>query len=694
MLWDLVRANGRSNLPRRLGIGFFIVLVYFVSSRFGIYFALIGKAVSPLWPPAGVALSALLIGGLGYCPAIWLGAFISMATVGVPWETNALMAIGNTLEGVLGAYALVRLTGKRNPFEKGRDVFLFLLFPGLLAAALSATIGTLVLFARNVAPYSLFSTAWVTWCLGDLAGIILVTPLAFACFYPSRQKWPLPKRVELIALLITLNCLTALVFWDLAPQALDEFPTFLLIVPCLLWISLRFGVIGTSVASLSLAVISSYATMRGFGPFIRPTQNQSLMFLQFLIITISMSGLVIAATITEKRMVLEELKASIARLTRKEEELRTQASLLNAIIEGTTDAVYAKDMDGRYLLINTAGARLVGKEPHDILGKDDFEIFEEQSARSIAQRDRNILITRKFETYEETAVSSAGLRTYLGTKGPFLSSTGEMVGLVGISRDITERKKTETDLRRSNAELEHFAYVASHDLQEPLRMVISHLQLLEKRSSGLLDADSRDFIGFAIDGARRMRDLIHDLLTYSRVARRDIHVQVADCEMLLSRALFNLKESIEETGAAITREPLPTIMGDAGRLTQLFQNLIGNAIKYRKPNVIPHVRIGAEQFDHEWRFWIEDNGIGIETQFHERIFAMFQRLHSRDQYPGTGIGLAICKKVVEQHGGRLWVESEMGVGSTFHFTLTHQEIKSVPQTLSPMGTQPLELITK
>ena len=228
------------------------------------------------------------------------------------------------------------------------------------------------------------------------------------------------------------------------------------------------------------------------------------------------------------------------------------------------------------------------------------------------------------------------------------------------------------ELARSNAELEQFAYVASHDLQEPLRMVSSYTQLLAKRYRGKLDDDADEFIGYAVDGVTRMQQLINDLLTYSRAGRQDHQQVLVAAGDVLQSAVANLGIAIEESRAAVTQDALPTVSADSTQLALVFQNLIANAIKFRGEQS-PVIRVGAERDGAFWRFAVRDNGISMELQYAERVFILFQRLHTRADYQGTGIGLAVCKKIIERHGGRIWVESEPGHGATFHFTLPAKE---------------------
>jgi signal transduction histidine kinase len=240
--------------------------------------------------------------------------------------------------------------------------------------------------------------------------------------------------------------------------------------------------------------------------------------------------------------------------------------------------------------------------------------------------------------------------------------------LVENTEMLDRLRVTGADLLRSNQELEQFAYVASHDLQEPLRKVSSFAQLLATRYQGKLDGDADEFIGYMVDGVQRMQALIQNLLAYSRLGRKGQPFAITDSNAILKQSLSNLQGAIEESGAVVTTDLLPTVLADGTQLVQLFQNLIGNAIKFHGPEK-PLIHVRAESNGPEWSFSVRDNGIGIDRQYAERIFVIFQRLHSRAEYPGTGIGLAFCKKIVERHGGRIWLGPEPGPGATFWFTL-------------------------
>ncbi len=349
------------------------------------------------------------------------------------------------------------------------------------------------------------------------------------------------------------------------------------------------------------------------------------------------------------------------------------------LLEAAPDAMVVVNENGNIVLLNVQAEKQFEYSRNELVGQPVTNIIPE----GFAER----LIADDLRSAEDALAQQIGTGIELHGRrkngsefpielmlSPLDSAEGTLV--TAAIRNITTRKRAEShllqkveELNRSNEELQQFANIASHDLQEPLRMVASYTQLLARRYKGKLDPDADDFIAFAVDGASRMQRLIHDLLAYSRVGTKGKELQNTSSENALDQALLNLRGAIEEHGAQVSHDPLPTVMADEMQLTQLFQNLVGNALKYQNGG-IPAVHISAaKNGGDQWNFSVKDNGLGIDPQYFEKIFGMFQRLHKREEFAGTGIGLAICKKIVERHGGKISVESQLGQGSTFHFTL-------------------------
>ena len=378
---------------------------------------------------------------------------------------------------------------------------------------------------------------------------------------------------------------------------------------------------------------------------------------------------------------IAEISHDLSDITERKQTEEKYRTLFNSIDEGycTIEVLFDesdKPIDYRFLELNPSFVKQTGIQ--NALGKRIREIapLHEEYWFEIYGK---IALTGEPARFEHFA---AQLHRWFDVYA-FRVGTLREGKVAVLFRDITKRKEAEAqllqkieELNRSNKELGQFAYVASHDLQEPLRMVASYTQLLSRRYKGKLDSDADEFIAFAADGASRMQRLIQDLLTYSRVGTKEKDLRDTSSEETLQQALVNLRGAIEESGAVVTHDPLPTVLADEMQLIQLFQNLVGNAIKYQNPGV-PRVHISAAKNGGEkWIFSVQDNGLGIDSQYFERIFGMFQRLHKREEFSGTGIGLAICKKIVERHGGSISVESQPGEGSTFRFALAGSERNS------------------
>ena len=352
--------------------------------------------------------------------------------------------------------------------------------------------------------------------------------------------------------------------------------------------------------------------------------------------------------------------------------LALERAHLKTLLATIPDLVWLKDRDGVYLLCNPEFERFFGAAEAQIVGRTDYDFVDRQLADFFRQKDRDAMAAGKPSVNDEWVTFACdGHKALLETiKTPMLDSLGRLTGVLGIARDITSRMQTEATLKKANEDLAQFAYVASHDLREPLRMVSSYITLLERRYGQFLDEEGHEFISFARDGAQRMDRMVLDLLEFSRVGRLSDAFSPLPLAEVIGAAVKNLALMIKEGSAEIVvADNLPMVTGARDELIRLFQNLIGNAVKYRHQDRPPVIRIACQKCDDGWQCSVADNGIGIAEEYFDRIFGIFQRLHTREQYEGTGIGLAICKKIVQHHGGRIWVESQTGQGSTFFFTI-------------------------
>ncbi|WP_369802118.1 ATP-binding protein [Methanobacterium sp. A39] len=377
----------------------------------------------------------------------------------------------------------------------------------------------------------------------------------------------------------------------------------------------------------------------------------------------------------KSRNQLTEYKIKSEELVRK---FKDSEESFRALAENSPDLITRIDTDFKYIFINFKILELQGNYPDFYMGKT----FEETGtplryAEMWRSKYQKLLDTGELQKFEYSSITNDGFKYFETTAVPEYNSKGEIETILSISRDITERKRSErqlkeiiTELQRSNKELQSFAYITSHDLQEPLRTIASYAQLIERRYKGKLDADADEFIEFMVDGAKRMKSMIQGLLDYSRVGTKGNEFKEFNTQEALDYALSNLESSITENNAEITSDPiLPVIFADEDQIARVFQNLIGNALKFCRGGIKPEIHVSARKKDKEYVFSVSDNGIGMEEQYSDHIFEVFKRLHSIDEYQGAGIGLAIVKRVVDRHGGRVWVESELGKGSTFYFTI-------------------------
>jgi PAS domain S-box-containing protein len=399
--------------------------------------------------------------------------------------------------------------------------------------------------------------------------------------------------------------------------------------------------------------------------------------------------------ITELKNLARTFNQMARSIQDREAQINQERDFSRAVLKTAGAIICVLDRKGCFLSFNRACEQISGYALEEIRDRPfwEFLLLPEEAGGVKTAFDR--LVAGDFShSYQNHWITKSGERRLISwSNTAMVDAEGKVKFVIGTGIDITETNRAQAALRRlndeletrvrqrteelarSNAELEQFAYVASHDLQEPLRMVASYVQLLEKRYKNQLDEKALQYIGFAADGAQRMQRLITDLLEYSRVRTHGSPLEPTDCNEVLGQVLANLRLAIEEQQAKVTHDPLPMVPADHTQLAQIFQNLIQNGLKFHRSDEPSRIHVGAEHRNGEWLFSVRDNGIGIEPQHFDRIFVIFQRLHPRREYPGTGIGLSLVKRIVERHGGRIWVESEPGRGTTFYFTVPEEGAK-------------------
>jgi PAS domain S-box-containing protein len=374
-----------------------------------------------------------------------------------------------------------------------------------------------------------------------------------------------------------------------------------------------------------------------------------------------------------------DTKSSFLNTTKErkiERKLEKSEALFRTLTEISKVGIFMVELDGKYSFINDRGCEIIGLDAKEILKLGtERTIHPDDSERVIEELNQALKHMKHFKCeYRYHHLNGSDVWVIAIAK-PNIDASGRFVNYVGTLVDINEHQKAEEkviktldELNRSNKELEHFAYVVSHDLQEPLRSISNFLQLLSRRYKGKIDPKSAEYIDIAVHGANRMQTMINDLLTYSRITTHGKKFSYTDCQAVLDDTLRDLNATIEENDAIVTNDPLPTVFADNSQMKHLFQNLIVNGIKFHGEKQ-PKIHISVVEEDKDWLFIVQDNGIGIDSKYAESIFDVFKRLHTRKEYSGTGIGLSICRKIVNRHGGEIWIESNLGKGSKFYFTI-------------------------
>lgn len=384
----------------------------------------------------------------------------------------------------------------------------------------------------------------------------------------------------------------------------------------------------------------------------------------------------------------QQLKKEIAERQQAETALQESHSILRAVIEGTTDSIFMKDLQGRYAMINSAGAAVVGKTVEEIIGKDDAELFPSHTALKIIEDDCKLIASEVNQTYEDTLPLQGEWRTFFSAKTVCRNEQGKAIGIVGIARDITERKRTEQHIKDLNQDLEHrvvertaqlaatnseleaFSYSVSHDLRAPLRSIDGFSLALLERYTEQLDAKGKHYLERVRASTQRMGQLIDDLLNLSRVTRTQIQRQSVDLSRMVEAIAIELQQTQPERQVEFFIAPEVVVQGDARLLRLMLENLLSNACKFTSNTLRPQIEFGTRsQSDATTAYFVSDNGAGFNMAYAHKLFGAFQRLHTEDEFPGTGIGLATVKRIIHRHGGQVWAEGLLGQGATFYFTL-------------------------
>jgi len=693
--------SDRSKLAR---VGQILALagVYVVLGKLGMAISSVSGFATLVWPGSGIALAALLLGGYRLWPGIALGALGLNLWLGAPPLVACFIAMGNTLEAVVGAFALRRIPGFRCSLERFQDVVGLAVLAAGVSPLLGATIGVTSLTLSGTIAAADFTRTWIIWWAGDLASALVVAPVLLTWARRPRLPFSSARLAEVAAIGVLLILCAGLVFGqggDALARNLLLRP-YLLFIP-LIWAALRFGVRGAATGMLLVATIAVGGTYTGHGAFVRMDQAHSLLLLHAFLVATSLTTLALGAVVSERE--------------RSRRLLNESQSLLLSIVNGTSEAIYAKDMLGRYVLMNAAGARLLDLPSEAFTGKEDFALFTDAEARLLRETDQEVMRTGRAMESEEHLTIGGQPRVYHTTKTPYRDQSGNLLGVIGSSRDITERREIEKELgrleERQLAEHEHaellareraaraeaqaavrakdeFLAVVSHELRTPLQSMLGWAQILrEKRVDERMMQKGLETIERNV---KTQAQLIEDLLDISRVVTGTIRLDRQPIHLgpVVDAALTQVMRPADAKSIHVEASLDPyagQVLGDPGRLEQVVSNLLLNAVKFT-PNG-GRVGMRLERDGATVRIVVEDSGCGISPEFLPHVFDRFRQADSTTtrSHGGLGLGLSIVHHLVALHGGTVTAESAgENHGATFTVTLPLLvETNRIPAARSP-----------
>lgn len=777
-----------------------IVLFYFLLVKLSLFITVNNELVCPVYLASGLSLASVLIIGNRALIGVFIGSaltnFFLSAAINNPEEANftyqlaasCMLGIGNSIASYITASILNRLCQKQKGhlLSNGKNALLLLFVGSICFSTITGFIGILSLNITHFVPTQNIFYTYKLWWLGDIIGIILITPFLLALFLKDAFDLKKYKFLELSlhALTIILVCVT--VFFRYTELKY-------LILPVLFWSSYRFTIQITTFVLVVVSLFSIFTTIQGIGPFNEEYSTDSILFLDLFLIVICICTLFLAGIITERNKAEELIKVSestlrqnqtllysalespknfsiysiglnyeylsfnsqhyenmktlfgaeialgkkmqdcniiqseletaiktldkvftgesitivryfeiddsywefntspiiskddgiigatvissnITKKVKNEEALKKSEEKYREIFENVQDVIFQTDINGNFIELSPSIKDFSGYTAEELIGKSThFLLPDNQKDQSVIDLINEKLILNFYEKQIKT--KSGDIKDISLNAKIIFDTHGNKHHINALVRDITQRKKNEKEialqnqkLQIQNKELEQFAYITSHDLQEPLISLKYFSELIKTEIPKESNSDLIQYLNFIWDSSDRMQKMVKGLLDYSRIGNQS-NIENIDCNVLLEKVLDSLSETIKITNSQITIENLPQLNGYYVELVTLFEHLIVNAITFRNKNLSPIITIKAQKNEVNWLFTIEDNGIGIEEQNIEKAFVIFKRLHNREDYPGTGIGLAICKKIIALHGGKIWIESRIGSGTVVHFTI-------------------------
>lgn len=634
-------------------------VAYVLAAELGFAMSFVGGNVSAVWLPSGLGVAALMLGGARLAPVLWLGAFVATAGTGAPLAAAAGIATGNMLEYLAAWLLLRRLAGPEVGFDRVTDV-LALVAAAAVTPAASALLGTVSLGLGGVAPWSLYWAIVETWWLGDTAGMLLVTPAIVAWARGWRDQ-RLRRTAELVLLCVLSAATSVALFGGGLWHDADDHVFAYLIFPFLIWAALRHGVRGAATVVICVNAPAIAFTAHGIGMFARDEATQSLLLLQSFMGVAALTALVTAAALVERN-------AAHAR-----------SRLLSHAVEQSATTVMITDPAGNLTYVNRAFTDLTGYAAEAVIGTNPRFLKTGHTAGSDYEALwQAITAGRTWRGEFLNRRADGGTLWELATISPVRDEAGRITHFIGTKEDISARKTAEDGMRRalakverSKAELERVAYAVTHTLQEPLRGIGGFTQLIGRRYGDRLDDEGRGYLQRVMQSTERMQRLFRDLMDYALIDDAREPDGMVDLAVLAAHV-------VDDLGAAgrVTLHDLPVVQAHGGQMRHLLMHLIDNGLTYHAEGRPSRVTVTAAREAAAWRITVADDGLGIPREFVGRLFNLFVRLHTEQEFPGSGVGLAYCRRVAERHGGTIRLESTPGQGTRVHVWLPASPVEA------------------